>query len=388
VETPNTTYDFIIAGAGLSGLSMCIELLKSERFKSSSILILDKDDKKDNDRTWSFWATAKEEIPDIAQQKWSTAQVYSDSDQPIEIDLAPYQYQTIKGIDFYNYAKSFIKGFDNVTWKKDTILEVQANGWVVTEQNNYQGQYVMKSFFNLDELPSPKQHSYLLQHFKGWVIETPEATFDVDKAVLMDYRTPQESDTRFFYVLPFSTNKALVEYTIFSKNLLEADEYDNQLRSYIKEKLQIEEYTIVETEFNAIPMTDYPFETLINQRVIYIGTIAGYVKPSSGYGFKRTLEKNRELVKQLEGAKPLKKSSTKSAFRFRLYDSILLHLMYSNQVSGKQIFSALFRKHPNATVFQFLDERTNFFGDLKIQLACPNKLSFTKAFFRQLFRSI
>ena len=388
MENQNKIYDFIIAGGGLAGLSMCMELLKSEFFHTSNILIIDKDRKKENDRTWSFWATDEEEIPDIAHKSWKFAQVFEDNDEAIEINLSPYRYTTIKGIDFYNHALAFIQQFKNVDRIQDTILDVQSNGWVVTEKNNYRGQYVFKSYFNLDELPFPKQHSYLLQHFKGWVIKTQEPQFDENTAILMDYRTPQEADTRFFYVLPFSSTQALVEYTVFSKKLLGQSEYDDHLKKYIQEKLQINKYEIIETEFNAIPMTDYPFNPLINQKVINIGTIGGYVKPSSGYCFKRTLEKNRLLVKKLEEATPLKQRTIKSPFRFRLYDSILLHLMYHNKVSGKRIFSALFRKHPNATVFRFLDEKTSIFEDLKVQLACPQKFSFAKALFRQVFRKI
>lgn len=388
MENENTTYDFIIAGGGLAGLSFCIELLKSKSFKDARILIIDKEIKNQNDRTWSFWATSEEDIPDIARKKWKIAHVFEDSDQPIKVNLAPYQYTTIQGIDFYNYATNFIKAFDNVAWTQDTILEVQDNGWVVAEKENYLGNYVLKSYFLLDELPLPKQHSFLLQHFKGWLIETPAPTFDEDTVVIMDYRTEQVKDTRFFYVLPFSPTRALVEYTVFSKNLLAQEEYDEKLKDYIANKLKIANYTIEETEFNAIPMTDYPFDTVINQKVINIGTIAGYVKPSSGYGFKRTLEKNKQLVAQLEKSQTIKAQHIKSPFRFRLYDSILLHLMYHNKVSGKKIFSALFRKHPDATVFRFLDEKTNFLDDLKIQLACPNKIAFTKALFLQIFKKI
>ena len=71
---------------------------------------------------------------------------------------------------------------------------------------------------------------WLLQHFKGWYIETKQACFQPDSATLMDFRAEQNRGTAFFYVLPFSATKALVEYTLFSPNLLAENEYDEALK--------------------------------------------------------------------------------------------------------------------------------------------------------------
>ncbi|NDA64318.1 MAG: lycopene cyclase, partial [Chitinophagia bacterium] len=58
-----------------------------------------------------------------------------------------------------------------------------------------------------------KSKSYhLLQHFKGWMIETSEDCFDPDKATFMDFRVSQQSGTTFVYVLPVTNRRALVEY--------------------------------------------------------------------------------------------------------------------------------------------------------------------------------
>ena len=40
------------------------------------------------------------------------------------------------------------------------------------------------------------------------------------------------------YVLPFSPNEALVEYTLFSKDLLDDEEYETAINDYLKEKRQ------------------------------------------------------------------------------------------------------------------------------------------------------
>ena len=74
----------------------------------------------------------------------------------------------------------------------------------------------------------------------------------------MDFSIEQNSNTRFMYVLPISPNKALFEYTLFSKNVLTKEEYEFELQKYLALK-SITEYTIIEKEKGIIPMTSYRF---------------------------------------------------------------------------------------------------------------------------------
>ena len=52
----------------------------------------------------------------------------------------------------------------------------------------------------------------------------------------MDFDIPQEKETRFLYVLPIKTNYALVEYTLFSENLLENESYEKGIKRILKVK--------------------------------------------------------------------------------------------------------------------------------------------------------
>ncbi len=82
-----------------------------------------------------------------------------------------------------------------------------------------------------------KKEYYLLQHFKGWIIETENPVFNSSEATLMDFRVSQQHGTTFVYVMPFSATKALVEYTLFTEKLLDPLQYDEGLKEYIKELL-------------------------------------------------------------------------------------------------------------------------------------------------------
>ena len=76
------------------------------------------------------------------------------------------------------------------------------------------------------------------------------------------------------YVLPFSANEALIEYTLFSKDLLEKEEYENAMIDYLNENGS-GDYTITEKEQGSIPMTAYDFSQHSNASLMHIGTAGG-----------------------------------------------------------------------------------------------------------------
>jgi glycine/D-amino acid oxidase-like deaminating enzyme len=49
------SFDYIIAGGGLAGLSLAFYLNESEHLRGKKVLIIDRDAKRRNDRTWCFW---------------------------------------------------------------------------------------------------------------------------------------------------------------------------------------------------------------------------------------------------------------------------------------------------------------------------------------------
>jgi hypothetical protein len=125
----------------------------------------------------------------------------------------------------------------------------------------------------------------LKQHFLGWEIETRSPAFDSSAVTLFDVRTEQREGLCFFYILPFDDRRALVEYTLFSANLLPREDYEQALRGYIQEELGVSEYHIADEEQGSYPMTNHPFPRRLGKRIMAIGTRGGRVKPSTGYAF-------------------------------------------------------------------------------------------------------
>ncbi|MEL6824055.1 MAG: lycopene cyclase family protein, partial [Calditrichota bacterium] len=309
----------------------------------------------------------------IVAHKWKNIEFASYSNAT-QSDAAPYQYNMIRGIDFYHFASTELSKFPNVTRHIATVESLQdiPGGAVAkTDRGNFSGRWIFNSCYLPEQFPHSTSSSfYLLQHFKGWEIETSQAVFTPDKMMLMDFRTPQNNNARFFYVLPFAENRALVEYTVFSKSLLDDREYDTALRSYIALRLGIQEFRILHEEQNAIPMTDRTFPKALGDNIMNIGIAGGSAKPTTGYTFMRIQRDCEEIVNQLQRTdQPFYKPSIGK--RFALYDSLLLDILNSEKYPADHIFSELFKHNSISRILRFLDEKSSNRDEVNIFYNLP-----------------
>lgn len=371
---------FIIAGAGCAGLSLAMHMIHSQKFSHKKILLIDQNLKKSNDRTWCFWQKEKGLFENIVCKQWNKLCFYGNGFSN-ETDVTPYQYKMIRGIDFYEYCLNEIqqhKNFEILFEKVDSVFSNEQTGIVVNGEKFF-ADYVFNSIlFQKPKLD--KKDIWLRQHFKGWIIETEENVFNKSVATLMDFRIDQNFGTAFCYVLPFNSKQALIEYTLFSENLLEEHQYDGALTSYIKNILKISSFKIIETEFGVIPMTNYKFPPDQNN-IINTGTAGGQTKGSTGYTFNFIQKHSKAIVEALiQTGKPFIKEETK---RFNFYDSVLLHVLNDGKISGKEIFTGLFKKNSIDKVFRFLDNETSLREEVKIISSLPT-LPFLKAGIQQM----
>jgi lycopene beta-cyclase len=378
----NNNYNYIIAGAGCAGLSLVMRMISSGRFSDKKILLIDKAEKNSNDRTWCFWEKDKGFFEPIVFMRWHKlwfhGQDYSDLKQ-----IAPFEYKMIRGIDFYDYCFGVIRKQKNITLLNADIEKMESNNqetFVVAAGKKITADYIFNSIIFEKPILEKKQF-YLLQHFKGWVIEADEKCFDAEEATLMDFRVSQHRGTSFVYVMPFSASKALVEYTLFTEKLLHQEEYNTELKNYLSQFLGLYKYRIAEEESGAIPMTNYQFPPT-NNKLINIGNAAGMTKASSGYTFQFIQKQSTEMLNAL--LKTGKPFLTQGSGRFHFYDSVLLNVLATGKVSGDKIFTDLFRKNRIADIFNFLDNESSFTQDFRIIKTLPTA-PFLCAAYQQLF---
>ena len=364
-------YDYIIAGSGCAGLSLLYKILQTPSLQNKSILVIDKDQKKSNDRTWCFWEKNPGPFESIVYAKWNNLQ-FKSTDFKKKLDLQSYTYKMIKGIDFYDFVLKYASKFKKVKFVQETISSIDSgtdNPVLVTNTNQYTSKYL----FNSTNLFNPiitKQNS-LLQHFNGWVIKAKTKSFNPKIGCLMDFDLSQKNGATFMYVLPASSNEALVEYTLFSPSVLEKETYVNALKKYIKEVLKIENYTIEHEEFGVIPMSLEKFKNNPKKSVINIGTSGGYTKASTGYTFKFIQKNVLDIVRNLKkGKSPVQKLSFKNKI-YQWYDRTLIDVLLTKKMSGKEVFTKIFKKNSAHKILAFLGNESTISEDLLIMKSLP-----------------
>lgn len=379
-------YDYIFTGAGLSALMTVYKMVQSGKFKNTSILLLDENTKKTNDRTWCFWKTNDSVWEQSISKKWDSA-LFANENFRRDLDLQPYHYNMVKGLDFYNQVFDLLSKQENITFLPHKVLEIEESETIIlvqTESESFSCSKLFNSIYNKHKAESQAKYPVLQQHFIGWFIKSEQPVFNSEQATFMDFSVEQKGNTRFMYVLPTSKTEALLEYTLFSHQHLKKEEYENEIKKYI-EKLGITTYEIVEKEQGSIPMTCYPFWKANTKNVINIGTSGGWTKASTGYTFKNSDKKSSQLVTFLQRETDFTKFHKRTKFWF--YDLLLLDILDRKNELGSHIFSSMFKKGNPSLIFKFLDEETSFIEDIQVILKCP-KMLFIKALFHVGFKTM
>jgi lycopene beta-cyclase len=378
-------FDYIFTGTGLSALMTVYKMVLSGKFNDKSILLLDENQKKTNDRTWCFWIKEETIWNSIISKKWDSA-LFANENFKRNMALIPYQYCQIKALDFYNLVFDILSKNSNITFSIERVTdinELESHVFVGTEANRFTCDYLFNSIYTKALAQNQTQYPVLQQHFIGWFVKTETEIFNPEEAIFMDFSVEQKGNTRFMYILPVSKTEALIEYTLFSENLLQTEEYENAIQNYLHQ-LGAKQFVIVEKERGSIPMTCYPFWKKNTKRVLNIGTAGGWTKASTGYTFRNSDKKSSQLVDFLQ-KENFKMSSFHKKNRFWFYDLLLLDILHRNNELGSSIFSSLFKKGDPALIFKFLDEETNIMEDLRVILKCPKTL-FIKTLLQIIFR--
>ena len=375
-------YDYIFTGSGLSALMTLYNMVLSGKYNDTSILLLDEDAKSNNDRTWCFW-DQNDLFSDIIAKKWNYG-LFADANYKRSLHFAPYQYKMIRGVDFYKKIFELIAKQGNIHFIHQKVLhfeEVEGHCLVTTAAATYTCDKIFNSIYTAETVKAQSQYPLLQQHFIGWFITTKEPVFHPDQATFMDFSVEQKGHTRFMYVLPTSPTEALLEYTLFSKDLLPESEYEAAIQKYIRQ-LGITDYEIIEKEKGNIPMTSYKFWKQNTKSIMHIGSAGGWTKASTGYTFRNATKKAEALVHFLSKENDFRRFHKRD--KFWIYDLLFLDVLYRRNDLGSSVFGALFKKGNPKLIFKFLDEETSYWEDLQVILKCPKNL-FIRALWKRVF---
>ena len=352
-------FDYVIIGGGCAGLSLAYELEIHKKLEDKTLAIIETRSEYKRDKTWSFWKVISHNFDDCVKKSWKEFSIKVPSNSKI-VKCENLPYQSIDSGLFYKKINDKLEKNKNIKFFKD-IKDLNTNN-----------AFIFNSLSSLNT-----NRSNLWQHFYGIEIETNEDFFNENVVDLMNFDCDQRDSVHFFYTLPFTKKRAMIETTWLSKEDVSLKDYDLQLKNYIN-YLGIKDYKINFKEEGAIPLFRSINKKEINK--INIGTAGGMTRLSTGYTFLNIQEHSKYIRMNIENIKNLKKYEIEKKYQF--LDKVFLIVLekYPKKMPG--IFFKMFMSSSN-TIIKFLSNKSNIWEDLSIILKMP-KWTFIIALFKKI----
>jgi lycopene beta-cyclase len=352
-------FDYVIIGGGCAGLSLAYELEINNKLVSKTLAIIEPRAEYKRDKTWSFWKVISHNFDDCVIKSWNNFSINSPS-KSYELKTESFPYQSIDSGHFYKKINTSLSKNKNIQFFKN-ISEIDTS-----------------NSFIFNSVPeSTLDKSKIWQHFQGVEIEVEKDIFDDGIINVMDFNCDQRNSVHFFYTLPFTKNKALVETTWMSRFNNEAlKDYDSQIEKYIKENLGIQKYKINFKEKGAIPLFYPRLAEEVNK--INIGSAGCMTRLSTGYTFLNIQEHSKYIRENIDNIVSAKTYTIGKKYEF--LDYIFLRVLKKNPDRMPDIYLKIFKNKAN-TVIKFLSNKSNILEDMLIILKMP-KWIFIKAIFK------
>lgn len=385
-STPSQDAEIIVAGAGLAGSTILRHLVRLPGLQDKDILVVDRNHEVATDKTWCFWSDEDEFTESLVAHRWKTVAL-ADASGVYRYALKDTTYKCIRSEDYLGACRAEIDRYSNVRRVSASVTGYGHDGskaTVITSDGELRATLVLQSVNKPQPIAKQRNPISLLQHFLGWEIEVDHDVFNLDEALIMDFRTDQKHGFAFVYVLPYSKRRALVEYTLFTAELLDRNDYESALKTYVRDILRISElhWKTIRSEYGVIPMEDTLYPAWIERGVLNMGMNGGQSKPSTGYTFSRIQRYAVEVAKGI-ATRNMQDLNQLSPKRFLFYDRLILWLLREDPTVVPGIFIRLFEKNGADRVFKFLSEETHFGQELAIMASTR-----WRHFFRAIWRSV
>ena len=352
-------FDYVIIGGGCAGLSLAYELEINNKLVSKTLAIVEPRAEYKRDKTWSFWRVINHNFDDCVIKSWNNFSINSPSGSH-ELKTKSFPYQSIDSGLYYKKINTSLSKNKNIHFFKN-MSEIDTN-----------------NSFIFNSVPeSAPDKTKIWQHFQGIEIEVEKDIFDDEIINLMDFDCDQRDSVHFFYTLPFTKNKALIETTWLSRFDNDSlKDYDSQIEKYIKQSLGIQKYKVNFKEKGAIPLF-YP-SLAKEANKINIGSAGCMTRLSTGYTFLNIQEHSKYIRENIDNI-----MSTKTYVigrKYKFLDNIFLRVLRKNPERMPDIYLKMF-KNKASTIIKFLSNKSNILEDILIILKMP-KWIFVKAIFK------
>ena len=117
-------YDYIFAGGGAAALSLLVRMQKEGLLRDKKVIILDKEHKNENDRTWCFWEEKEGLFESCVIKSWEKIR-FASPGYDAKLNPQPYQYKMIRSQAFYQYCKEVLSQNNNIHFVQTTIINFE-----------------------------------------------------------------------------------------------------------------------------------------------------------------------------------------------------------------------------------------------------------------------
>ena len=368
-------FDYIIVGAGCSGLSLAYEMNVKNLFNDKTCAIIDKRKEFNRDKIWSYWNIYEHSFYDCLINKWDKFCVKKNQNEII-LDCENFQYQSIDSQKFYK------KILDNLNSNKNIKLILNKSVDKIYENKDEAivqcGDEIFRSdiIFNSSLDNKTTKESELFQHFYGCEVVFDENVNLPEYPIIMDFNCNQDSWVHFFYTLPMGKNKIFIENTwISNEKSFAFERYIAEINYYIQNNLNYKKkYKTNYSEIGSIPMFHFK-NNMKYKKIINIGTAGNLTRKSTGYTFLNIQKSVKQIAINISKKQNIKESSV--SLKYNYLDDIFIKVLLEKKGSMYEVFFDLFKKNKTKDIVKFLSNTSNWFEDLRIILSMP-KLIFIK----------
>lgn len=368
-------FDYIIVGAGCSGLSLAYEMNVKNLFNDKTCAIIDKRKEFNRDKIWSYWNIYEHSFYDCLINKWDKFCVKKNQNEII-LDCENFQYQSIDSQKFYKKILDNLNSNKNIKLilnkSVDKIYENKDEAIVQCSDEIFRTDIIFNS--SLDNKTT--KESELFQHFYGCEVVFDENVNLPEYPIIMDFNCNQDSWVHFFYTLPMGKNKIFIENTwISNEKSFAFERYIAEINYYIQNNLNYKKkYKTNYSEIGSIPMFHFK-NNMKYRKLINIGTAGNLTRKSTGYTFLNIQKSVKQIVINISKKQNIKESSV--SLKYNYLDNIFIKVLLEKKGSMYEVFFDLFKKNKTKDIVKFLSNTSNWFEDLRIILSMP-KLIFIK----------
>ena len=374
MKAQDTTWDIVIAGGGLAGLSLAAELA-APQFAHLRVLLVEPRKAYVRDRTWSFWA-----LPNALPQRWQSLAATNWQQWRVSCgersvtSVGKVAYTSVRADAFYETALDIIAQAPHIEWLRPaTIAQVQASAEGVALTLDSGERLQCKRLFD-SRPPVPLNPSDWVQHFAGWEVQSSKPCFDPKRVELMAFE-PHANGLHFIYLLPYSPSQALVESTWISRANVKA-QADQELKNALQQRWGCVDYDITFREQGALPLLPkFPAD---QQNVTRIGRAGGTLRAATGYSFCATLQQTSALASSL--VQQLRLGDSLAAWQAPVFqnhpmdqwmDSVLFRVLERDWMAAPSYFLSLFENVPEQQLVRFLQGQADWRDRFAVMKALP-----------------